>query len=130
MNEDGLKEFSERLIKVRQILGYNQKEFAPQINVSLSFLYQVEASRTKPGFNFFKTLIEKFNVNPKYLFTGDGEMFYEPPPTVEKPQVDYGAWSVLVDKLIKYIKVSPVVKFAVLEFFAKGTEEQGRCLTV
>ncbi len=115
MANNDLKEFSKRLIEVRKRLGYMQKDFAPELDVSLSFLYQVEAARTKPGFNFFRKLIEKFNVNPKYLFTGKGKMFYD---QEEKPlEKDYGEYSDRVKQLLWYIENAPLAKLAVLSFF-------------
>lgn len=118
MENDNLKEFAKRLVEVRKRLGFMQKDFAPQLNVSLSFLYQVEAAKTKPGFHFFKNLIEKFNINPQYLFTGKGDMFYNQDPGKNEKQY-YGEFDSYVKKLLRYMEHYPLVKLAVLEFFAK-----------
>ncbi|MCP5107336.1 MAG: helix-turn-helix transcriptional regulator [bacterium] len=116
METDDLKAFSKRLIEVRKHLGYMQKDFAPLLEVSTSFLYQVEASRTKPGFHFIKKLVEKFDVNPKYLFTGKGKMLYDMEPE-QPPEKDYGPYSDRVHEMLLLIEKSPQVKMAVLEYF-------------
>jgi transcriptional regulator with XRE-family HTH domain len=117
MEHDDLKEFAKRLVEVRKRLGFMQKDFAPEMNVSLSFLYQVEAAKTKPGFYFFKNLIEKFKVNPQYLFTGKGDMFYDREPEKTEKEI-YGEFDSRVNKLLWHMEHFPLVKLAVLEFFA------------
>ncbi len=117
MENEDLKEFAKRLVEVRKRLGFMQKDFAPELNVSLSFLYQVEAAKTKPGYNFFKKLIEKFNVNPQYLFTGEGDMFYNQEPEKNEKQY-YGEFDSHVKKMLRYMEHYPLVKLAVLEFFS------------
>jgi transcriptional regulator with XRE-family HTH domain len=118
MVDEDLKEFAKRLVEVRKRLGFMQKDFAPELDVSLSFLYQVEAAKTKPGFHFFKNLIEKFKVNPQYLFTGKGDMFYDQEPE-KSDEAYFGEFDSRVKKLLWHMEHFPLVKLAVLEFFAR-----------
>ena len=110
-------EFRHRLIKVRRFLGIMQKDFAKELGLSVSFISQVESGKTKPGFTFFKRIIEAYYINPVYLITGKGEIFLDKATGDALSGSEYGGDSERVDRMLNYINQSPQVKFAILEFF-------------
>ena len=115
--KEELQSFARRLLEVRNRLHLMQKELAEALDFSESFLSQVEAAKTKPGYNFFKHMIEKFNVNPVYLLTGQGEMFLEEEKKKMLGEIYKGEDKETVEELLYYLENVPVVRFAVLEYF-------------
>jgi len=77
--------FGQGLKDIRKNLDIQQKDFAEKLRISGSFLSEVEKGKAKPGYDFIKNLIVKFDINPLYLFTGEGPTFTrevkEPEPT-------------------------------------------------
>ena len=81
---------------------------------------EVEAGKTKPGFEFFKNIYLKLNVNNTFLLTGEGEIFLnQDQETGEKPEPkpDYGDNSDIIEEMLWYFKRSDTVKLSVLQFF-------------
>jgi transcriptional regulator with XRE-family HTH domain len=115
--KEELQSFARRLLEVRNRLHLMQKELAEALGYSESFLSQVEAAKTKPGYNFFKQMIERFNVNPVYLLTGQGEMFLEEEKKKMLGEVYKGEEKETVEELLYYLENVPVVRFSVLEYF-------------
>ncbi|MCX6581484.1 MAG: helix-turn-helix transcriptional regulator [Candidatus Aminicenantes bacterium] len=60
--------FGRRLKDIRRKLIIPQKDFAEKLQMSGSFLSEVEKGKAKPGYEFLKSLILKFNINLIYLF--------------------------------------------------------------
>lgn len=115
-----LKAFAWRVVEVRNRLHIMQKDLAEMLGLSVSFLSQVEAGKTKPGYTFFKHMLEKYNVNPIYLLTGKGEMFTvddrsQPVPAV--PVNEYGDVTPIIEDMLYYIKHSLMVKSEITECY-------------
>ena len=74
-----LKEFAmeieEKIRFVRKTLGFSQEEFAEYFNVSQRTLSAIEISDRKVTYTFLKDLVQKFNINPVWLFNDDAEPF-------------------------------------------------------
>lgn len=124
MEKRGLAQVGERIKEIRRELRISQKEFAEKIEISGSFLSEVEANKSKPGYEFLNNIILTFNVNPLYLMTGKGNMFLKRDSgewTV--PDDEYGEFGAIVKKMLLYFKMSPQVKMAVLEFFQRYIHE-------
>jgi transcriptional regulator with XRE-family HTH domain len=70
-----LNNIAERLIEIRETLGFEKKsEFAKILNITPSMytLYENGTNTPKQKLNKFKTL---FNVDPNWIMTGEGQMF-------------------------------------------------------
>ena len=115
--KDELENFARRLQEVRHRLHLMQKELAEMIGYSDSFISLLEAAQTKPGYFFFKNMLEKFNVNPLYLLSGEGEMFLEEENKKNIGRVYKGEEKETVEELLYYLENAPVIRFAVLEYF-------------
>lgn len=109
-----LIDFGDRVKEVRKKLYLRQNEFAVNIGISGSFLSEIEAGKTRAGFDFFYNITEKYLVNPTYLLHGKGEMFLNPD---YKPSVDYGPDSDIIQHMLENFRKLPVVRFAVLGFY-------------
>ena len=77
----------ERLRLIRQNLGINQGEFARKIGLSQNAVSMIEVGKSKLTAKNLKLICITFNVNEKWLRTGEGEIFAAPAPW-EKELVD------------------------------------------
>ena len=68
---------NERLKKLRKELGMTQQEFADSIGIKRSTMATYEAGRNIPIDAVVSLICREFNVNEKWLRTGEGEMFIE-----------------------------------------------------
>ena len=66
----------ERIIKLRESLGIERKDLANEINMSLGNISKLERNRIKPSKGFLQALAMHFAVNPDWILTGEGEMFF------------------------------------------------------
>lgn len=65
----------ENLKKIRLTLGYNLNEFAKKLNISINTYMGYEYKAKVYPLDFLNKLVDVFNVNLHYLYTGQGEMF-------------------------------------------------------
>jgi transcriptional regulator with XRE-family HTH domain len=119
MGQEKLTGFGQRIKNIRKALRLNQKDFASPLNISSSFLSEIENGKYKPGFDFFKNILDQFNVNLHYLLTGQGEMFNQfekkPVKEIKNPftSIESG------EELLWYIDRSLLFKHTVLGFATK-----------
>lgn len=69
--------FGERLVKAREILGFNQSEFAKEIDLAAQSLARYEKNKVNPSVEFITKLTNMFNINSNWLLTGKGEMLQD-----------------------------------------------------
>jgi transcriptional regulator with XRE-family HTH domain len=69
-----------RLKITRKYLGITQSKAASDTGISTSALRKYESGKIFPRTDFVEKFIREYNVNPGWLFTGEGEMIKEPPP--------------------------------------------------
>ncbi|MDQ1349943.1 MAG: hypothetical protein QG657_244 [Acidobacteriota bacterium] len=118
--QDYLTEYGKRLRDVRRILDISQKDFAGQLNVSPSFLSEIESGKTKPGYNFLLKLAAVFDVNPAWLLLGKGAMFFKTDEQASSIANDeFGDHTESIKELLWYFKHSPLVKLSVMAFASK-----------
>lgn len=60
---------------IRGTLGLTQDEFASALSVSRYSITNYEQGKTLPGSDFYKILIQRFDVNINFVLTGIGMMF-------------------------------------------------------
>ena len=65
----------EKMIEIRMELRMNQRQMAETLGVSSQSLSNIEAGGRPIPKSLQKILVEKLNVNPHYLLTGEGPMF-------------------------------------------------------
>ncbi len=72
-----------RIKKLIETLGYSQRKFAKELNISHATISEYISGNIKPSQKVLKAIEEKFNVNPEWLREGKGEMFL---PAVEEEE--------------------------------------------
>ncbi len=77
MSKEFMKEIGQRIKNIRRALHFNQRDFAAKINVSGSYLSEIEAGKSKPGFDLMYNMSSTCNANLHYVMHGAGEMFDE-----------------------------------------------------
>lgn len=72
----------QRIIEIRKHYGLNQEKFAEKLNLSRSFINQIEVGKRNVSDRTIADICREFNVSETWLRTGDGEMFVrrEPQP--------------------------------------------------
>jgi len=70
----------ERLKALRKHLGLNQREFAGRLCLSQTALSMIETGKTALTGKNIKLLCTAFNVNERWLRTGEGAMFASSSP--------------------------------------------------
>lgn len=66
---------NKRLKQVRQSYGLTQQQFAESINVSRNYIGLIEIGQREPSDRTISDICREFNVNEKWLRTGEGSMF-------------------------------------------------------
>ena len=66
----------ERIVKLRETLGIERKDLAEKINMSLGNISKLERDKINPSKGFLKALAMQYAVNPDWILTGAGEMFF------------------------------------------------------
>ncbi len=115
---EDLKAFGERLKEARSQLKLLQKDFAANLDVSGSFLSELEKGKAKPGFDVLRKMYFLYNINIHYLIDGQGELFVKKDLASIVGPDDLSAESRTLRELLYYIENAPVVKYAVFEYFA------------
>lgn len=113
------KEVGKRLKAVRFELEISQKDFAAMLDISGSYLSELESGKTKPGFNFLVLITQSLKVSPIWLLLGEGPMFLVKKNKVEISPEDFGDQWTRVSELLYYLKNSPLVQSTVLGFSSK-----------
>jgi transcriptional regulator with XRE-family HTH domain len=68
---------NDRIRQVRKEKGLNRQQFAEKLNLSSSTIESYELGRLNPSKRAFTDICRVFHVSPKWLNTGEGEMFVE-----------------------------------------------------
>ena len=74
---------AERLREIRESLGLSQGEFAQSIGVHRVTYNNYERGKSEPPLSVIKEIVQRYNVNPTWLLTGEGEPFQEEGRRVE-----------------------------------------------
>lgn len=73
---------NERLKKLRKILDLTQQNFANRLGIKRNTVATYEAGKSNPSDSAVLLICREFNVNEKWLRTGEGEIF-NPTPNSE-----------------------------------------------
>lgn len=89
MSSEKLVELKDRIKYLRESLNYRKSEFADILKISRSYITDIEKGKNKNISDKLAELIKlQFNVNPRWLLTGEGEMFVEPKAKLQKESKD------------------------------------------
>lgn len=65
----------QRIIEIRKHYGLNQEQFAEKLNLSRSFINQIEVGKRNVSDRTIADICREFHVSETWLRTGEGEMF-------------------------------------------------------
>lgn len=95
-----------RVRAVRQSQDMNQKEFSSKLDVSPSYLSEIEGGKTKPSLNFLVSLYLELDVNPGWLLVEFGEMFVNREPGRKICEYDIGDQNDMLHQLLSIMERS------------------------
>ncbi|MCP4153961.1 MAG: helix-turn-helix transcriptional regulator [bacterium] len=115
-----------RIKQIRKHLGLNQKVFAKKLAITNSYLSEIESGKKKPGVEVLNKLVEKFQINVSFIFTGVGNFFLKPEEnknplfSIDKANYKNKCSSEeleILKEMFWYIENISVVRFAMVEYF-------------
>jgi len=109
-----LKAFGERLRLIRKSLFFSQTELAEKLDLSRSFISEVESGSVRCGYDFIFKLAELFNVNLYYLIRGEGDMFGFKIPVPSLGGKKVGDPIESIPELIWYLERSALMRYNLL----------------
>lgn len=118
-NEYSLDDFGQRIKAVRRRLNMTQKEFGEAVDLSVSFISDLESGRSKACLDFFYNLARKFDINLYYLILGEGEIIDTQGrhPSLNNKRV--GQSIDTINELTWYTERSPMMRYAILSFASR-----------
>lgn len=119
MKQDETIDVGKRLKDLRRQLDISQKDFAAQLDISSSYLSEIESGKTKPGYNFLRLIAKTFRINPSWILLEEGDIFLDNEDGPNISEKDFGDATDRVKELLYYMKKSPLVQSTVLGFFIK-----------
>lgn len=108
---------NDRIRKLRKYLDLTQKDFGNRIGVKGNTIATYESGRNEPIDSVISLICREFNVNEKWLRTGEGEMF-RPAPTdaldalAAEQRLSHGEY-ILIEKLLS---LKPEVRQGILDY--------------
>ncbi len=77
MNPVTLKksDIGKRIRHVRNMLGLKMKELSTIINVSCSYISEVESGKYRPSIDLLSGLLQNFNINVNWIVSGEGSIY-------------------------------------------------------
>ncbi len=120
MTDEKLIELGKRVKMIRREMHISQKDFAAKINISGSFLSEIEAGKSKPGYDFLYNVSRVCNVSLPYVLHGVGGMFTDidyKPDMISKEPEDERITS--MDEILWYAERSTLFRHTVLSHAAK-----------
>lgn len=93
---------NQRIKKIRKYLKLNQTDFGKLCGKTQAAITKYETGRVMPDDAFIKLICMKFNVNEKWLRTGEGEMFSNNEDTIFKAFAEKYHLSEAEQELAKY----------------------------
>lgn len=109
---------NERIKKLRKTLDLTQQEFADRIGVKRNTIANYEIGRNEPIDSVLALIVREFNVNEKWLRTGEGEMFI-PAPASEFDELVRRYPNLTPESIVfieKFVRMSTEKQKAVMDF--------------
>ena len=125
ISRDKLAAVGGRVKELRKSLKISQKDFSAFLNISASYLSEIEHGNSNPGFDFFYKISTACNVSLDYLFHGIGEMMLRDKINLEEifDEREYVRDIVTVEDLLWLIEHSAMFKNTIMGFAAKFNYE-------
>ena len=104
-----MKDTIKRVIKVRTDAELNQAKFAERLNLDRSTISMCESGKRSFSRRTLADICDKFNVNPEWLETGQGEPYNDDiTPTIKLLKAEYNLDDLDVQIIENYLELSPI----------------------
>ena len=114
----------ERLTMIRTDSGKSKAEFANTLNVSPSLITMLENGTRELSKRTAADICEKFNVNPEWLESGEGEPYNDAKaPTIKLLKAEYNLDEVDVQIIEAYLDLS-LIERQVFKDYVKKIKER------
>lgn len=108
---------ADRVKCIRKILKLTQKELSQKIDVSITYICEVEQGKYKPNCDFLENISRILNVNLYWLLYGQGEMFLDPATLLNGQFHNYYAKTEDVRNFLWYYQRSATVQHSTMAHF-------------
>lgn len=113
-----MNNLKERIRKLRKTLDLTQKGFADRLGITRGTITNYEIGRNEPVASVISLICKEFNVNPKWLRTGEGEMFMpEPKSELEALTKRYDLSAADEFFVERFVKLKPDERKVITDFF-------------
>jgi DNA-binding XRE family transcriptional regulator len=106
-----------RVKSIRETLRLTQKELSQKIDVSITYICDVENAKYKPNCDFLENISCVFNVNLYWLLYGQGEMFLDPAILLGGQSGKYYIKTEEVRNFLWYYQRSAIVQYSTMAHF-------------
>lgn len=122
----------ERLKILRKKLDLTQQAFATKLGLKQNTIACYELNRTEPSNPVITLICHEFNVNEKWLRTGEGEMFLELPAEDEyfKAATSLSDDPLVVSALVGYYKLNPDERDIVMRYVSSIVHDMDKQVSV
>jgi XRE family transcriptional regulator, fatty acid utilization regulator len=134
LKEDFLKDelilLGRRLKRAREELGVKQKEMAAQLDISPSYISEIEKGKANPSFNFLLHLYRRYKVSLDWLLFEEGNMFCGIGIKDKGilPEFDYGDQTPVVIEMLDMMHKSPFFLNHMMSLYRKSKFEQNNII--
>jgi len=110
----------ERITIIRTDAGLTMTAFADRLNLSKSSISIMENNKSNISKRTMLDICEKFNVNPEWLETGEGEPYNDAvTPTLKLLKAEYKLDDLDVQIIEKYLELSPIERQVFKDYVKK-----------
>ncbi len=117
-----------RLKAIRKKLRVQQKEMATALQIEPAYFSDIENGKVNPGADFFLKLVDKYNVNPNYLFLGTGEIVLSSEREITDEEIDLNMKIDSIPNLVWLMERSPYFKVSILSIATRILFEDGEII--
>jgi len=122
-----LKSTGERFREVRKTLKMPLSRIAGEAGISRSIISEMENGKRGPNPRYMIYLVVKRNVDLRYVFKGEGEMFLTQ-KSAPSTDLDFRESQKAVDEMIYIMHISPEIMYSLLAVFAGLKREKRELL--
>lgn len=111
---------AERITKIRIDAGKTKVAFAEILNISDSLIARLENGTRELTKRTAADICEKFNVNPEWLETGEGEPYNDTKaPTIKLLKAEYNLDDLDIQIIETYLELSPIERQVFKDYIKK-----------
>jgi transcriptional regulator with XRE-family HTH domain len=112
-------EIGQRVIAVRKQMRLHQKEMAADLNISASYLCEIESGRAKPNIELLIKMVSLYNINLNYLVMGTGKMLLDGGQQMENESYDIDDGIESMEELIWFMENSKFFRTTIMSLANK-----------